>query len=343
MDIDIDKHKKQTTENILNNINTKLKQIKSKKDHTHSNFFNDLDIITNKDFMNNFRKGNNKYDKKASSIHNIFESNRPLLSTISKDEHIITNKLNNCKRHCSQDNNSNQHTLTNYNNQQQFKVNVINSKKAEIIQSLIPKGNIYSYRNKLTKDSNSHTDSYNNITQSSFLKFYKDNNNTKNSKQNSSYHKDRVVNFSSLLEDKPKTIIRNTIYQNKKVPTFISYKNNIMSSIHYSSRCSKKNKFLNTKNNSFTKGVLNKFNNSNLNCLKKNNEIEQFSNFNNNSNRKEIYSYSQGKHTLIYSSDVKPLLNKVKCLSDDEAKIIDKTVLDDLITLASIIKIKLNY
>ena len=339
--MDTETHKKQIAENIINDINTKLKQIKSKNEQTHSNFSHELDFTTNKDLINNFRKGNNKYDKKTSSIHNIFKSNRPLLSTISKDEQM-TNKLNHCKRHCSQDNTSNHYTLTNYNNQPQSKVNIINSKKAEIIQSLIPKGNIYSYRNKLTKDSNSHTDSYNSITQSSFLKFYKENNN-KHPKQNSSYHKDRVVNYSSFLEDKSTTIIRNTMYQKQKMPTFISYKNNIMSSIHYSSRRSKKNKVFNTKNNSFSKGVLNKFNNSNINCLKKNNEIEQFSNFNTNSNRKEICSYSQGKHTLIYSSDVKPLLNKVKCLSDDDAKIIEKTVLDDLITLASIIKIKLNY
>ena len=145
--MDIEKHKKQTTDNIVNDIHSKLNKIKSKNEQTHSTFFNDLSFITNKDLISNFRKGNDKFDRPISSIHNIFESNRPFLSTISKDEQV-TNKLNHFRRHCSQDNNNSRHTLNNHNNQSQSKANVINSKKAEIIQSLIPKCNIYSYRNK---------------------------------------------------------------------------------------------------------------------------------------------------------------------------------------------------
>ena len=263
--MDNEKHKKQTTDNIVNDIHSKLNKIKSKNEQTQSTFFNDLSFITNKDLITKFRKGNDKFDRPTSSIHNIFESNRPFLSTISKDEQV-TNKLNHFRRHCSQDNNNSRHTLNNHNNHSQSKANVINSKKAEIIQSLIPKCNIYSYRNKLTKNSDSNTDSYNSITQSSFLKFYKENNN-KPPKHNSSYHKDNVVNFSSLLEDKP--IARNTMHIKQKMPTFVSYKNNIMSSIQYSSRCTKKNKLCNTKNNSFSKGILSQFTNSNVNCLKK--------------------------------------------------------------------------
>jgi hypothetical protein len=251
-------------------------------------------------------------------------NNNNNFSLINKNEQI-NNKINLLKRHFSQESSTQRNTKNKNNNKENDNKQIItnNTKTNEIIQSLIPKPKPYTHKTKYQINNN------NNINQISFLKLHSQyNNNINSQQQNTSFHKDNNINNYITLTNNNKT---NSINKDINIPPpYITYKNNLSISKLQPT------KFVNP----VTTSALNRFSNSHSKQINK--ELEEFSDFSiGNSYRKD--NYSKGKSTAIYTTDIKPLLTKIKSLNNDDIQYIDKPVFDDLITLANVIKMKFNY
>ena len=329
MKMDSDSRKKQFTQDIVSDIKSKIKEFKIQKEQARSERSNELDIEINKELINKFRKGNNiKIESLLPSSKNANDTNNQQFSSmnhnnfssVNKNEQI-NNKINLLKRHFSQESNTQRNISKNNNTQ----IITNNTKSNEIIQSLIPKPKPYTYKTKYQINNN------NNINQISFLKLHSGyNSNYINSQQhNTSFHKDnKINNYTTLTNNNNKT---NSINKDINIPPpYITYKTNLsLSKLQ-------PNKVVNP----VTKSVLNRLSNSHSKQINK--ELEEFSDFSiGNSYRKD--NYSKGKSSAIYTTDIKPLLTKIKSLNNDDIQYIDKPVFDDLITLANVIKMKFNY
>ena len=331
--MDSDSRKKQFTQDIVSDIKSKIKEFKIQKEQARSERSNELDIEINKELINKFRKGNMKINSPLSTSKNVNDtSNQQFISMnnnnnyslINKNEQI-NNKINLLKRHFSQESSTQRNTKNKNNNKENDNKQIItnNTKTNEIIQSLIPKPKPYTHKTKYQINNN------NNINQISFLKLHSQyNNNINSQQQNPSFHKDNNINNYITLTNNNKT---NSINKDINIPPpYITYKNNLSISKLQPT------KFVNP----VTKSALNRFSNSHSKQINK--ELEEFSDFSiGNSYRKD--NYSKGKSTAIYTTDIKPLLTKIKSLNNDDIQYIDKPVFDDLITLANVIKMKFNY
>ena len=308
--MDSDSRKKQFTQDIVSDIKSKIKEFKIQKEQARSERSNELDIEINKELINKFRKGNMKIDSIIPSSKNVNDtSNQQFISmkynnssSINKNEQI-NNKISLLKRHFSQESGTQRNTNNNKENNKQTITN--NTKTNEIIQSLIPKPKPYTHKTKYQINNN------NNINQISFLKLHSEyNNNINSQQQNTSFHKDNKINNYITLTNNNKT---NTVNKDINIPPpYITYKNNLSTSKLQPT------KFVNP----VTKSALNRFSNSHSKQINK--ELEEFSDFSiGNSYRKD--NYSKGKSTTIYTTDIKPLLTKIKSLNNDDIQYIDET------------------
>lgn len=308
--MDIDLRKKQFTQSIVSDIKSKIKEFKTKKELARSERNDALDFVINKDLVNKFRKVHPLPNSPSPSITTPSE---PTPLSPSKSPHI-TPTPNYLKRHFSHDTKpkeSTHKTIPNPN---------ISSKKAELIQSLIPKPK--SSQTKITRtylnlnNTNSIYSFNNNINQINLTKTYNTNNNViKSQKQNYSFNKENPI--SLVNNSKPKS----------NLPPYLTYKRNVNSSRMQPTKLIYSN--YSKYSNSLSKET--------------NRELEEFSDFGIGSSSKKEYNLSKGKPIRIYANDVKPLLSKIKNITNEDIENIDKNVYDDLITLATVIKMKLNY
>ena len=357
--------RKEFTQNLVSNLKSKISEFKNKKNKDRAERKNELDFEINKDLVNKFKKNhqssllqdnvnpliiNGSLPKETNTndmLGNIkgntnSEIQQPLSTTSKDSNNIILNKITqskNCLSSLNQDNNIQQTKSKEYSNtpinNDLFTPQQTESKKTFNINSLLPNNN--NNNNTTTnlksipkKNSFSYTTTSIPLNKQNILyNATTNNNNTNYTKLTST--KDKIHTFMNNLntnkqtinkEQKPPIYTFNTYADTKYEPSLRERTTYVSSK--YNTRKDGLDDFAdfslkNNRTDSLTKQKT--FSNDNLFFL---NEIPQ---------KKKEKQFGN-----ITQSEVRALAGKIRFLSNEDIRLMDKNVIEELISLSNVIK-----